>query len=441
MRTQGSRSLLAVAVAAAAFALPAAPATAGVTTPCNVPSGTYPTIQSAINVMACDPIVVAAGSYPENLSVLRDVTIQGAGPGQTNLTPTTGTVLSTSAGTLTVSVSGVTVGGTAPQGVAVGTGSILNLTNAVVSGHTASTAAGISVNSTGVPGGIGVLNGTDLTISGNTTTFTGAGGGAGINNLGTVNLTNSTISGNNAAGEGGGFRNGSSTSVATLTNVTIFGNNSNGDGAGFMNASGGAIGSLRNTTVSGNTADNDNNMSGDGGGVFNGGGTLNLRNAIVANNSDKGLQAPDCGGVPPLVTRQGYVLIRNQAPCTFSGGDDATGYQTNVDPLLAGALASNGGPTQTLALLSGSPALNKIPSALCLTATDQRGSARPSPSGGLCDLGAYEMLVPPPVCLAAAHSATCGGPVPRKPKCKKKAKHSAGAAKKKKKKCKKKKKK
>jgi hypothetical protein len=426
VRRRGSvRFAVGAAVAAGAILMPASSASAAAT--CNVP-GTHASIQAAINDVACNPIVVAAGSYPENLSVNRDVTIQGAGPGQTNLTPVAGTVLNTSAGTLTVSVSGVTVGGTAVQGAAVGEGSILNLTNAVISGHTSTTSAGIEVKTNGTPGGTGVLNGTDLTISGNHTTFTGAGGGAGINNLGVVNLTNSTISGNTAAGEGGGFRNGIPSSVATLTNVTIFGNTANADGAGFMNT-GGATASLRNTTVSANTADNDTSMGGDGGGVFNG-GTMNLRNTIIANNADKGLQAPDCGGTPGVVTRQGYVLIRNQAPCTFTALDDPTGYQTNVDPLLAGALANNGGPTQTLALLSGSPAQNKIPSALCLTPTDQRGLPRPSPAGGLCDLGAFEVQVTVP---------KAGPPPPqkKKTKCKKKKHRSAAAAKKK---CKKKKK-
>src|SRR6185369_5191626 len=52
-----------------------------------------------------------------------------------------------------------------------------------------------------------------------------------------------------------------------------------------------------------------------------------------------------------------------------------------------GALASNGGPTQTHALLSGSPAINAGTATGALT-TDQRGVARPQ--GAAVDIGAVE---------------------------------------------------
>src|SRR2546422_1854749 len=51
--------------------------------PCSVPSGTYPTIQSAVNDPTCNPINVAAGTYPEPtapgpLTIFRTVTLLGA---------------------------------------------------------------------------------------------------------------------------------------------------------------------------------------------------------------------------------------------------------------------------------------------------------------------------------------------------------------------------
>jgi hypothetical protein len=53
-------------------------------------------------------------------------------------------------------------------------------------------------------------------------------------------------------------------------------------------------------------------------------------------------------------------------------------------------LQNNGGPTQTIALLNGSPAIDHIPAASC-PATDQRGMTRPDdPSESTCDIGAYE---------------------------------------------------
>jgi hypothetical protein len=75
--------------------------------------------------------------------------------------------------------------------------------------------------------------------------------------------------------------------------------------------------------------------------------------------------------------------------CEFTNA--ALGDLQNTDPLLS-ALAFNGGLTQTRALQSGSPAINRVPSAVCAgITTDQRGAARPFPAGGACDSGAYEL--------------------------------------------------
>ncbi|HVM57652.1 MAG TPA: DUF11 domain-containing protein, partial [Gaiellaceae bacterium] len=56
-----------------------------------------------------------------------------------------------------------------------------------------------------------------------------------------------------------------------------------------------------------------------------------------------------------------------------------------------GTLAANGGPTKTLALQPGSPAIDAGDGGAC-PATDQRGVAR----SGVCDIGAYEFVPPPP---------------------------------------------
>jgi hypothetical protein len=45
---------------------------------CDVPSGTYPSIQSAVNDSSCNPIVVADGSYTENVVINRSLTLDGA---------------------------------------------------------------------------------------------------------------------------------------------------------------------------------------------------------------------------------------------------------------------------------------------------------------------------------------------------------------------------
>jgi hypothetical protein len=71
----------------------------------------------------------------------------------------------------------------------------------------------------------------------------------------------------------------------------------------------------------------------------------------------------------------------------------------SADPKLL-PLASNGGPTQTMALGSGSVAIDQAVDAICAApvgspsfgagGVDQRGEARPWPKRGHCDIGAYE---------------------------------------------------
>jgi hypothetical protein len=84
--------------------------------------------------------------------------------------------------------------------------------------------------------------------------------------------------------------------------------------------------------------------------------------------------------------------------------------QSDTNPLI-GPLQNNGGSTMTMALLPGSPALDKVPTtgAGCPT-TDQRGI--PRPQGPACDIGAFELQVQPPMITSPpVISATSGGPL------------------------------
>src|SRR5262249_9305273 len=200
--------------------------------------------------------------------------------------------------------------------------------------------------------------------------------GGGIDNRGTVSISNSTFSGNSTGAEGGGLFTFGTLSI----NNSTFANNSAGNRGGAL-CNGGTV-SISNGTFSGNSA-------GEGGGITNGcspgGGPsskVSVGGSIVATNA-----GGNCVNEAGTITSQGYNL-ESGSDCGFTG----TGDLQNTDPKLASALASNGGATQTLALLDGSPAINKIPTSACTLATDQRGVSRPQ--GPACDIGAFEFRVP-----------------------------------------------
>ncbi|WP_297081695.1 choice-of-anchor Q domain-containing protein [uncultured Demequina sp.] len=75
--------------------------------------------------------------------------------------------------------------------------------------------------------------------------------------------------------------------------------------------------------------------------------------------------------------------------CTDGWGDPSSGnIGDGLDPML-GALADNGGPTQTVALLEGSPLIDAVPTGASTVSWDQRGIERPQ--GVAFDIGAYEL--------------------------------------------------
>jgi uncharacterized repeat protein (TIGR01451 family) len=242
-------------------------------------------------------------------------------------------------------------------------------------------------------------NSTNVT-SGTPSTDCCNGGGA-INSdssLGTLTLSSSDVSNNTAGGNSTDESGGGGLWIDDghgnfLTDSTL-----SGDGTTFTGTSdgGGAIALVAGTTklsfmtIAGNTA-----TAAPGGGIFNDGETVDTKNSIVASNA--GVNGADCGGTSsPTFTSLGYNLEDSPDSCGFTQPTDKV---VAASTLGLGPLANNGGPTMTRALLAGSPAINAIPFADCTdqssptpqqVTTDQRGVARPQPSGGNCDIGAYE---------------------------------------------------
>ena len=204
------------------------------------------------------------------------------------------------------------------------------------------------------------------------------GGGAGIENDGIVNIFNSTFT-NNVADYGGAIEN---YGTMLIKNSTISGNEA--EGVSKVNSGGGAInqyGAGHKLTIIFSTISNNTAPSVDGrGGIWVQDGTINISSSIVAGN------VTNCAideGVALNVTSKN---IDDDGSC--KGFSD-----TDVADAKLGALAENGGPTSTNALLPGSPALDKITTCTD-TAKDQRGIARPQ--GQACDAGAFEAEVTPP---------------------------------------------
>src|SRR5579863_7311905 len=232
--------------------------------------------------------------------------------------------------------------------------------------------------------GAGIYNcpSSTLTLINTTISDNSALVGGAICNGGTLTIINSTFSGNVARQHRGGAI--GNYGLLTVTNSTFNGNSSGTGGmaGGILNGglfqSNGTI-VINNSTLSGNTA-----HDGRGGGIFNvKGSTVVLQNSIVANNT-----GGDCRGT---MTSDGYNMSSDDS-CAFNGPGDLN----TTEPLLGG-LQNNGGPTQTMALLPGSPAIDSGNPSGCrdgkgeLLKTDQRGEPRPDKEDtGGCDRGAYE---------------------------------------------------
>jgi hypothetical protein len=227
----------------------------------------------------------------------------------------------------------------------------------------------------------------------------GMGGGLYVTGGAEVAIYNSTLSGNEALGGPGGGGAPYNSGMPPMAELPGDGGDAFGGGIyvdhGTVSITSGTIASNSSVAGPGGTGGpasdpTGNPGSGTAGGILNAGGTVTLADTILAINNAS-TSNPDVQGA---IQSNGYNLIKNPGGGTFTGNTSTD--ELNTDPRL-GPLENNGGPTETRALLAGSPAINAGDpnySATGFDATDQRGF--PRIVNGRVDTGAYEVQADEP---------------------------------------------
>jgi hypothetical protein len=296
------------------------------------------------------------------------------------------------------------VGGPASGG-GIDAGSSTVVTDTLIAGNLAEIGAG----------GMGGAGGANSGAGGAGGQGEGASGG-GIFSNGSVKLTNVTFAGNLAAGgTGGPGGKGGGTTAAEAGGAGGFGGGGQGGAVALLNS---AAGQFASVTIAGNKAGGAVGGAGgvgshggtagaagakgstEGGNVFLSTATLSLRDSIIAGGeAEAGTQNCVFGG-GGVLTSLGHNLEDHHQCLTKPAGGDLVDTPAGLGPL-----AANGGPTETMALLTGSAAIGTgepacVDAAGAPLAEDQRGDPRGTP----CDIGAFE--------VQPEASKESGGPTP-----------------------------
>jgi|GEM_PF-1890571 len=353
------------------------------------------------------PLIVSYSTFEDNSAVWYGSALLNSGPltvSHSTFAGNSGTAAITNGFTGTVTVSHSTFSGNSSPGYGAGIlhyGGLLLVSHSTLSGNS---------------GGAGILNYSTLTISDSTLSGNSASGivsygpltvsdsafsgntasvGGGIYSVGPLTVSHSTLSGNSATHGGGGIY---SRGPLTVSNSTLSGNSTASSYYGGGIYSQGTF-TITNSTLSGNSAGYGGGIATD---VYDDSpvSERKLANTILAGNLSG--YGPDIGG---RVMSLGHNLVGVTDGSVGWTDTDLTGTSAiPLDPLL-GALQDNGGPTWTMALLVGSPAIDHGDNALVSSPFDQRGAGFLRIIGGTVDIGAFEFKSPnnPP-------TADAGGP-------------------------------
>jgi hypothetical protein len=295
-----------------------------------------------------------------------------------------------------------------------GAGRVFDVTGADVT-LAGLTVAGGSVAGSG--GGVlvqagGTLFLTDALVSGNTATgASGNGGGIAFTAGGSLVVRNSAVVGNTAGGSGGGidFAGVASASppagftpgTLVVINSTVANNTATGPGGGVSLQSFDDALLVQDATIAGNAATAGGGIARTGGSA--GASTVTLQNTIVSGNT--------ASAAPDLQT-DGTATATYSAIGTSAGYTLSVASGNNIGPgasLQLGPLQNNGGPTPTMAPASGSLLVNagttadEFPAGLT---TDQRGGTFTRVTGPRVDIGAVEFHPNAPPSVTTSSGAT-----------------------------------
>jgi CSLREA domain-containing protein len=253
-----------------------------------------------------------------------------------------------------------TDGGGISNGGGGSSGAVLNIHNSTVTGNWTVTGHG---------GGIHnyfdcVLTVTNSTISGNLAI---AGSGGGVFNNAAANLTNVTIPQNTAVqGGGGGIYNGNR-AMLILNSSTVNANQANNGGGIFTSGDFGGSMSLTNTTVS-------NNVSQSGGGIYNTRSTVNLTDSTIEFNraaNGSGIYSDNVSGSPFNVNRSNII---NNTGSANGGGLYIGGGVLNLDnSTVYNNTLTNSTGEGGAGIYIGAATLNATNSTITLNGTNKQG--------------------------------------------------------------------
>ncbi|MBB5038371.1 beta strand repeat-containing protein [Prosthecobacter dejongeii] len=317
-------------------------------------AGGNPTVTFDAAAFATPQVITLATS----LSVTTSMTVQGPGAGLVTISGNNSVRVWVVSGGVSFTLRDATVSnGSANGGAGLLVGSTCHLTlfQCVISNNVSGATGGGILHQ----GGGGTITIDRSSFIANATSS--STGGAGIESAAVTNrISNTTFSGQLADTSGAAYRNSGAGVASFFTNCTFSGNTAATAGGGAIRIQTG-IGNilvLNHCTITNNRV-----VTGTGGGINVASGVpLLLNNCLVADNYIGGFPSTTRSDVSgPILGASSNNLIGSDSDITgIANGTNGNILGTAgvpVDPLV-GVLSDNGGPTQTHALLQGSPAIN-----------------------------------------------------------------------------------